>query len=548
MPQRGTRVLTTLAALIVVVAGVKAAADIVNPFLLACFAAVMVAPLMTWCVRRGLPRGAALTLVLAVLVGVVALLGRLLSTSVASFQRQMPVYEQRLEGELGGLVQGLADWLEELGLVDGEDDGDDPAEPPGLDGGPDAAEPGQGPQAQGGEQPDPGGAGDPELAADDDGSGSTTAPDGADDPTEEAAEALVEALLGDEPAQEAAASPEAGAEGGDPSTHLSLREMLRTQLLEVLDPGVVFVFLRRLLAALGGMLGNGLVILLMIAFLLAEGSTFPRKLRLISRDPDRATRRWHAIGDDINRYMAIKTGTSLVTGIVVALWLMILGVDFPLLWGTLAFLLNYVPNLGSVLAALPAVLLALVQLGPGTAGLVVIGYGVVNFVVGSVLEPRSMGRGLGLSTLVVFLSLVFWGWVLGPIGMLLSVPLTMAVKIALEAADDTRWIGVVLGSEKSLLAHALQGALPAAVEAAPTGAAAAGDGGATDDDPGTDDDHEPPPAAPADDDPEPPPAAPSDDDPAGDDPADGDARPRHRTGSGARGGKGKRKRRRRRGR
>ena len=139
MPQRGTRVLTTLAALIVVVAGVKAAADIVNPFLLACFAAVMVAPLMTWCVRRGLPRGAALTLVLAVLVGVVALLGRLLSTSVASFQRQMPVYEQRLEGELGGLVQGLVDWLEELGLFAGEDEGDAGDEPPGLDGGPEAA-------------------------------------------------------------------------------------------------------------------------------------------------------------------------------------------------------------------------------------------------------------------------------------------------------------------------------------------------------------------------------------------------------------------------
>ena len=222
--------------------------------------------------------------------------------------------------------------------------------------------------------------------------------------------------------------------------------MLRTQLLEVLDPGVVFVFLRRLLAALGGMLGNGLVILLMIAFLLAEGSTFPRKLRLISRDPDRATRRWHAIGDDINRYMAIKTGTSLVTGIVVALWLMILGVDFPLLWGTLAFLLNYVPNLGSVLAALPAVLLALVQLGPGTAGLVVLGYGMVNFVVGSVLEPRSMGRGLGLSTLVVFLSLVFWGWVLGPVGMLLSVPLTASIKIVLESSESTRWAAVLLGS------------------------------------------------------------------------------------------------------
>ena len=118
-----------------------------------------------------------------------------------------------------------------------------------------------------------------------------------------------------------------------------------------------------------------------------------------------------------------------------------------MLWGTLAFLLNYVPNIGSIIAAIPALLLALVQLGPGAVLWSAIGYLVVNNLVGNVIEPRFMGRGLGLSTLVVFLSLVFWGWVLGPVGMFLSVPLTMTLKIALDSSEETRWIAILLGPE-----------------------------------------------------------------------------------------------------
>jgi predicted PurR-regulated permease PerM len=147
--------------------------------------------------------------------------------------------------------------------------------------------------------------------------------------------------------------------------------------------------------------------------------------------------------------MAIKTATSLLTGVCVGVWLAVLGVNYPLLWGLLAFLLNYVPNIGSIIAAVPAVLLALVQFGIMKSFFAVGGYMVVNIGIGSIIEPRIMGRGLGLSPLVVFLSLVFWGWVLGPVGMLLSVPLTMTVKIALDSREDTKWIGVLLGSEAS---------------------------------------------------------------------------------------------------
>ena len=138
---------------------------------------------------------------------------------------------------------------------------------------------------------------------------------------------------------------------------------------------------------------------------------------------------------------------SLVTGLLAGTWLYILGVDHFLLWGVLAFLFNYIPNIGSIIAAVPAVLMALVQYGGGEAGLVALGFVVINTVMGNVVEPRFMGRGLGLSTLVVFLSLIFWGWLLGSVGMLLSVPLTMIVKIALESREESRWLAILLSSD-----------------------------------------------------------------------------------------------------
>jgi AI-2 transport protein TqsA len=134
--------------------------------------------------------------------------------------------------------------------------------------------------------------------------------------------------------------------------------------------------------------------------------------------------------------------------LTITLWLWVQGVDYPGMWGVFAFLFNYIPNIGSIIAAVPAVLLALVQLGPGAAAFVGLGFLIVNTVVGSVIEPKIMGQGIGLSALVVFLSLAFWGWVLGPVGMLLSVPLTMAAKIALGGRASTQWLSVLLGSNK----------------------------------------------------------------------------------------------------
>ena len=217
-------------------------------------------------------------------------------------------------------------------------------------------------------------------------------------------------------------------------------------LLKHVDPGAAMRLIAGMLSGLGSALANTFLILITVIFILLEASGFPRKLRTAFEDPHATFTPFSRFADSLRRYLAIKTWISLATGTIIAVWLALLGVDFPLLWGLLAFLLNYVPNLGSIIAAAPAVLLALIQIGPGTALLVAVGFVVVNAVLGNAVEPKLMGRGLGLSTLVVFLSLIVWGSLLGPVGMILSVPITMTLKIALENSEETRWIAVMLGT------------------------------------------------------------------------------------------------------
>lgn len=220
-------------------------------------------------------------------------------------------------------------------------------------------------------------------------------------------------------------------------------------LLGYLNPGSVMNLTARLLAGVGAALSHILLVLLTVAFILFEASSFPRKLRAVLGHPQQLFPQFTRFFGDMVRYTLIKTLVSLATGLLIGVWLALLGVDFPVLWGFLAFLLNYVPNVGSMVAAVPAVLLALVELGAGRALLAMAGYLAVNFILGNLIETRLMGQRLGLSTLVVLLSLIFWGSLLGPVGMLLCIPLTMTLKFACENNAETRWIAVLLGREGS---------------------------------------------------------------------------------------------------
>ncbi|MEO8166677.1 MAG: AI-2E family transporter [bacterium] len=235
------------------------------------------------------------------------------------------------------------------------------------------------------------------------------------------------------------------------------KDFLRTKGMRVTDkillgyvnPEAILNFTGTLFAQLSSVLSNILVILFTVMFILLEGSGFPVKLRAVLGNPQAAFPQLTKFANDLKRYMFIKTLINLTAGILTALWLSFLGVDFPVLWGFLAFLLHFIPSVGSIVAAVPAVILALIQFGGGPALLTATGYIVIGMILGNVIEPKIMGQRLGLSVLVVFVSLIVWGSMLGVVGALLCIPLTMTVKLACEANENTKWIAVLLGPEIS---------------------------------------------------------------------------------------------------
>ena len=213
----------------------------------------------------------------------------------------------------------------------------------------------------------------------------------------------------------------------------------------IIDPGAVVDIARGTIGRIAQFLSTTFLVFLIMAFMLSEATVFPKKFRYISGaragDEDRFTK----IATEIQSYLGIKTVVSLATGLVLGIWAYALGLDFFVLLGMIAFLLNYVPTVGSIIAAIPAILLSVITFGALFHVILVAGgYIAVNIIVGNIIEPRWMGRSLGLSTLVVILSLLFWGWAWGPLGALLSVPLTVGVKILLENTEDLRWMAILL--------------------------------------------------------------------------------------------------------
>lgn len=199
------------------------------------------------------------------------------------------------------------------------------------------------------------------------------------------------------------------------------------------------------------------LLLLYLVFLLAESVAVPAKVRAVFGGQSSSVAAGAAILAQVQRYLVLKTAISLATGVIIGAGAALMGVDFALFWGLLAFVLNFVPNIGSVIAAVPAIAVALVQLGVGYAlGLAAI-YLAVNMVIGNFIDPIVIGRQLRLSPLIVLMSLVFWGWVWGPVGMFLSVPLTIIVRIVLENTEGLARFALLLGPADAAMAVAEEG-------------------------------------------------------------------------------------------
>ena len=219
-----------------------------------------------------------------------------------------------------------------------------------------------------------------------------------------------------------------------------------------LEPAKIMDYTRQVVGVIRELLSREVTFIFLTIFLMVELEVVGLKARVLAKGSESTLTFMNTIGKNIRHYLSIKTMTSLGTGILVGVSLALIGVDYPILWGLLAFLFNYIPTIGSIIAAIPGITFSILQLGfPATIWTIAV-YVVANVVIGSVLEPKIMGKGLGLSTFVVFFSLIFWGFVLGPVGMFLSVPITMSIKIILENNPRTNWIAVMLGSKSDALA------------------------------------------------------------------------------------------------
>ena len=240
------------------------------------------------------------------------------------------------------------------------------------------------------------------------------------------------------------------------STNQELQQLginLSTErLTQLFDPGKILDFTASTLGQLGNLMSNATLIFFIVLFVLLEMNSIALKWKVFGASTTGKTiKNLSRIEISVRHYLVIKTLTSLLTGILVGTFLSFLGVEYAILWGLIAFLLNYIPNIGSIIAAIPAILFAWIQLGVVSMFWTFIIFLSVNMFIGYIVEPRVMGRGMGLSTLVVLLSLIIWGYMLGVVGMFFSVPLTMTLKIILEQNETTKPLAALLGTDEDAL-------------------------------------------------------------------------------------------------
>jgi AI-2 transport protein TqsA len=215
---------------------------------------------------------------------------------------------------------------------------------------------------------------------------------------------------------------------------------------EVLNARAIVGYALKLISNLTQTAGNLLILVLLMAFMMLEAIRYPEKLRHALGEHSVAVEQLMKFGESIKSYVVINSVFGLVAAAINTVLLLIVGVDFAFLWGVMSFLLSFVPNVGFLIALLPPTLLALVEFGFTRAIIVAGGYIIINFVVDNLIKPRFVGQSLDLSPLVVVLSLVFWGWLMGPLGALVAVPLSIGVKFFFDSFEESRWLAVLMSN------------------------------------------------------------------------------------------------------
>lgn len=218
------------------------------------------------------------------------------------------------------------------------------------------------------------------------------------------------------------------------------------QIGDYIDQGFVLQQAAELARQVGSIAVDAFLVIVGIGFLLVEAPRIAAVLTRYLGVESPPYRHLVQSGRLLIEYVVVRTKVNLITGTGTALFLAVLGVDFALLWGFFAFVLSYVPYIGLVVAAIPPTLLAFIEFGPAGAIAVIAAIAIIDAAAENVVLPRMAGRDLNLSPFVVLFSVVFWGFILGVVGVFLAIPLTIAVKLFLESWDETRWIGELLGA------------------------------------------------------------------------------------------------------
>ncbi len=414
----------------ILLAVLRTANVIVAPMLMALFLTIILIVPLRWLREKGCPNVLSLVIVLGctgvILVGVGLLVGR----SLNDFAHQFPRYKTKIASTFNALDRKLEYYGFAIGKKEVQAKTDDSS----------MSEPQPDPQEDEVSTvptvpPTPPPAPAPEII---DRSEKKILPDATE----------TESTLPSEEADEAEDDPEPNHHGGNSNGFSrAIRENNKPSLIELNTESVMYwtgVFVREL----RHLAESGFLVIIITLFMTFEAARFPEKVDwALGKKGPINYEHLHHIAGEIRRYLFIKSIACVMSSSAATLVYLCFGVPGALMWGLVAFFLYFIPNIGGIVAAIIPGMLIFMELDLSGVLLYAVCLVAIECTIGYGIEPKMLGHGLGISTVVIFLSLLLWGWILGPVGLFLAAPLTIMVKIILQAFKETEWIAILLGDK-----------------------------------------------------------------------------------------------------